>query len=50
MKQQTRGSTWDLVIPKLRYDLRPSGTLTEYKLHLSNKISMYILYIVYIQE
>jgi len=38
IKQLTRGSAWDLVIPKFHYDLRPSGTQTEYRLHLSNKI------------
>jgi hypothetical protein len=43
IKQPTRGNTWDLVIPKFHYDLRPSGTLTEYRLHLSTKIYMYIL-------
>jgi hypothetical protein len=43
IKQSTRGSTWDLVIRKFHYDLRPGGTLAEYRLHLSNKISMYIL-------
>jgi hypothetical protein len=42
IKQSTGGSTWDLVVPKFRYDLRPSGTLTEYRLHLSNKIHVYV--------
>jgi len=32
------------MIPRFHYDLRPSGTLTEYRLHLSNKIYMNILY------
>jgi len=43
MKQPTGGSTWDWVISKFHYDLHPSGTQTEYRLHLSNKIYMYIL-------
>jgi hypothetical protein len=43
IKQSTRGSTWDLVMPEFHYDLRRSGTLTEYRLHLSNKIYTYIL-------
>ena len=44
IKQSTRGSTWDYVIPKFHYDLRSSGTQTEYRLHFSKKIYMYILY------
>jgi len=43
IKQPTQGSTWDKVISKLHYDLRPSGTQTEYGLHLSRKIYMYIV-------
>jgi hypothetical protein len=42
-KQPTRRNTWDLVILKFHNDLRPSGTVTEYRLHLSTKIYMYIL-------
>jgi hypothetical protein len=42
-KQPTEGSTWDWVILQLHYDLRPSGTYTEYGSYLSNKIYMYIL-------
>jgi hypothetical protein len=41
IKQQTRGSTWHYVISKLHYDLRPSGTQAEYRLHLSRKILVY---------
>ena len=40
----TWGSTWDLMIPKFRYDLRPSGTLTEYRIHLSTTLLHYITF------
>ena len=52
IKQPTPGSTWDLVIPKFHYDLRPSEIKTEYRLHFSTKIYTYILLkkIVYILE
>ena len=41
-KQSTQGNTCGLVIHKFHYDLRPSGTLTECRLHLSTHT--YILY------
>jgi hypothetical protein len=43
IKQSTKKNTWDQIIPKFHYDLRPSGTLTKYRLHLSTKIYKYIL-------
>jgi len=36
-------NTWDEVVLKFHYDLRSSGTQTEYRLHRSTKIYMYIL-------
>ena len=35
------------MIPRFHYDLRPSGTLMEYRLHLSNNIYIYIYIYVY---
>jgi O6-methylguanine-DNA--protein-cysteine methyltransferase len=43
IKQTTRRNTWDLFIPKFHHDVRATGTLTGYRLHISTKISMYIL-------